>query len=67
MRDPNRIADVLNEIGKYWMKYPDLRLGQLVSNMNSMHRNRSGMNSNNDVHPLEDDDLLAILKQENES
>ncbi len=67
MRDPNRIADVLNEIGKYWMKYPDLRMGQLISNMNSMHRSKTGVSQNNDVHSLEDADLLAILKQENES
>lgn len=32
MRDPNRIDKVLIEIGKLWHKYPDLRLGQLISN-----------------------------------
>ena len=67
MRDPNRIADVLNELGKYWMKYPDLRLGQLVSNMNSMHRSQAGMTPDNDVHSLEDTNLLDVLKKENES
>ena len=32
MRDPNRIPVILDEIRKVWEKYPDLRLGQLISN-----------------------------------
>lgn len=32
MRDAKRINDVLSVIGTVWIKYPDLRLGQLICN-----------------------------------
>ncbi len=33
MRDPKRIPEILAALGEYWMNHPDLRLGQIVSNM----------------------------------
>jgi len=30
MRDPNRIPRVLKKVEKFWKKYPNLRLGQLL-------------------------------------
>lgn len=33
MRDPKRIPKVLARIQAFWEKNPDLRLGQLVSNL----------------------------------
>jgi len=33
MRDPNRIPDMLNRLQTIWEKYPDLRLGQLITNV----------------------------------
>lgn len=33
MRDPKRIGRVLHELGKIWRLYPDMRLGQLISNL----------------------------------
>ncbi len=30
MRNPDRIEPILNELQTLWLKYPDLRLGQLV-------------------------------------
>ena len=30
MRNPDRIEPILNELKNLWLKYPDLRLGQLV-------------------------------------
>ena len=33
MRDPKRIDVILQEIGASWRKYPDMRLGQLISNV----------------------------------
>lgn len=33
MRDPNRIPDVLSRLQTIWKKYPDLRLGQLITNV----------------------------------
>lgn len=32
MRDPNRIDGILAKVKEMWEKYPDLRLGQLLSN-----------------------------------
>lgn len=32
MRDPERIDRILNLIREIWQEYPDLRLGQLLSN-----------------------------------
>ena len=33
MRDPNRIDGVLAAVGEVWEKCPDMRLGQLLSNV----------------------------------
>lgn len=33
MRDPKRIDKVLAAVGEVWEKYPDMRLGQLLSNV----------------------------------
>ena len=32
MRDPKRISNLLARLEKVWVAYPDLRLGQLISN-----------------------------------
>jgi len=32
MRDPKRIPRLLKKVEKFWKKYPDLRLGQLIIN-----------------------------------
>lgn len=61
MRDPNRIPQVLNALGQYWMKHPDLRLGQIVSNAQSTHRINAGLADTQDVFYFEDEDLLKTL------
>ena len=33
MRDPERIGPVLAELGEYWVRHPDLRLGQIMGNL----------------------------------
>lgn len=33
MRDPKRIPRICKKLEKLWKKYPDFRLGQLVSNL----------------------------------
>jgi hypothetical protein len=33
MRDPNRIPQILERLGKLWKENPDLRLGQLIGNV----------------------------------
>lgn len=32
MRDPQRIDRTLKRLRKYWKKYPDMRLGQIIEN-----------------------------------
>ena len=61
MRDPNRIAVVLNELGKYWMSNPDLRLGQIVCNANRTSRANRELPPNDDVFYLEDDEFLRSI------
>lgn len=53
MRDPARIPFVLEAIGKAWEKYPDTRLGQLISNATPVGQ---------DVFFIEDDKLIEGLK-----
>jgi len=33
MRDPERINRIINLLRAYWHIYPDLRLGQIISNV----------------------------------
>lgn len=35
MRDPNRIDTYIETLRRIWKKHPDLRLGQLITNMNT--------------------------------
>jgi hypothetical protein len=65
MRDPDRIKPLLKQIETYWLRHPDLRLGQLVSNANSTYRARQNLPLDNDVFFLEDDDFLRVLWDEN--
>ncbi len=37
IRDPKRIPKVLEKIERLWSKFPDLRLGQLILNVFSLH------------------------------
>jgi len=53
MRDPKRIPKVLAKIQAYWERNPDLRLGQLVSNLAG----------NEDVFYVEDYNLEKALEQ----
>jgi uncharacterized protein YihD (DUF1040 family) len=34
MRDQKRIPEILNLLGRYWSQHPELRLGQLMRNLN---------------------------------
>jgi uncharacterized protein YihD (DUF1040 family) len=60
MRDPKRIDIVLKELGKFWKKYPDLRLGQIVANISR----DCGFDA--DPFFMEDTELLEKLKEYNE-
>jgi hypothetical protein len=55
MRDPNRIPHVLRLIGELWTKYPQLRLGQLLVNVDKRF----------ETNPfyIEDDEVEAALRK----
>ena len=59
MRDPNRIDIVLEAVRIVWKKAPDLRLGQMISNISY----EAGYS---DPFFLEDDRLLQVLTEKKE-
>ena len=54
MRDPNRIDDILKELGKVWKEYPDLRFGQLIGNV---------IANPNRLYFIEDKELTEAIKE----
>ncbi len=54
-RDPKRVGRVLNLVMQLWGKYPQLRLGQLLVNVDPRFES----------HPffIEDDEVEAALKK----
>ena len=58
MRDPNRIGPILKQLELYWRANPDLRLGQIVSNM-------AASVGSKDCFFTEDDKMMGILTAEN--
>ena len=63
MRDPDRIPLILHELGNFWIKHPDLRLGQILVIMNTGSRDKRELPLDNDVFNLEDDEFLNTLKE----
>lgn len=55
MRDPNRIANTLAELERIWKLYPDMRLGQLVSNIADW--------ADVDVWDMEEDVLVDVVNR----
>lgn len=55
MRDPSRIIKVLNEVNDFWVKHPDMRLGQIISNASSK------LNLGADPYYMEDEALVIAL------
>lgn len=58
MRDINRIKPMLEKLGELWLLCPDLRLGQLLTNLNIS----AGMS--NDCFFIEDDKMLKQIEKE---
>lgn len=62
-RRPDRIDELLVELGEYWRRHPDLRLGQIVENFASALASATGADSTAVAYySLEDDALLGMLK-----
>jgi len=55
MRDPNRIGSVLHAVEKIWRLYPDMRLGQLVTNLADW--------AEESVWDIEEDALVAEIER----
>lgn len=53
MRNPERIDKVLAAISEVWKRYPDLRFGQLISNVFSEPT----------LYFIEDDELIEKIKR----
>ena len=60
MRDPERIPKVLKALEKFWVKRPDLRLGQILCILSANVVGSSYKITDNFY--LEDDKLLEALK-----
>lgn len=62
-RRPERIEQVLNELGAYWRQQPHLRLGQIVDNFAKALAAKLDLTANLDAaaRELEDDALLGML------
>ena len=54
MRDPNRIHNVLMELEKLWVRYPDWRFMQLINNLQATQ--------GNDMFYIEDDKFINIIE-----
>lgn len=54
MRNVERIPKVLDKIKEIWLRYPDLRLCQLLENTKPTNLN--------DMYYIEDEDLLKLLE-----
>ncbi|MFC0903717.1 hypothetical protein ACFHWD_03310 [Clostridium sp. MT-14] len=61
MRDSKRIKPFLQELEKYWMKYPDLRFGQMIINF-SKEICKDEVYRDSDVFNIEDNDYLMYIK-----
>lgn len=57
MRDINRIEIILDKLKIYWLKHPDLRLGQIISNFGYEVRGE------NDPFYVEDDLMLKVIEE----
>lgn len=54
MRDPDRIPEVLEKLGRLWKLDPDLRLGQIVMKLSA--------DANNSAFFIEDDRILGCIE-----
>jgi len=59
MRDPGRIPILLAAIERVWVKHPDARLCQLLSNL---CRGEPGANGE-DLFYVEDDEVLRLMRE----
>lgn len=59
MRDPNRIKPFCDEFAELWSKHPDLRFGQIMSNIARYMQ----MEHRQDMFFMEEDELMQVIKE----
>ena len=60
MRDPNRIKPFCTELAELWSNWPDLRFGQIMSNISKYVQFEKGK----DIFYIEDEELLKVLLEQ---
>lgn len=60
MRDPNRISPFCTEFAELWSKYPDLRFGQIMSNISRYVEVEHGR----DMFYMEDEELMKVIRHQ---
>lgn len=62
--DPERIPKILEALGAYWKRHPELRLGQIVSNMTEKTPRYTTAREDlgGDIFYVHDEALLEALK-----
>lgn len=69
MRDPKRIGKIVYNLLQYWIRNPDLRLGQIISNIagDRGHNVRVSMHGAGwtvaDPFYMEDEEVIAWLEE----
>ena len=63
MREQERINRILSLVKRYWHLYPDMRLAQIIANLNAQHRANAKLPRDIDVFFLEDGDLEEQLRR----
>lgn len=60
MRDVNRIYPFCIEIAQLWSKHPDLRFGQIMSNVEKYAQIKYGK----DIFYMEENELIEVIKEQ---
>ena len=60
MRDPNRIKPFCDELAELWSNWPDLRFGQIMSNIARYVQ----MEYRKDMFYMEEDELMEIFRHQ---
>ena len=60
MRDPNRIEPFWAEFVKLWSNWPDLRFGQIMSNIARCCQ----MEHRKDMFYMEEDELMEVIRHQ---
>lgn len=60
MRDPNRIKPFCTELAELWSNWPDLRFGQIMSNISRYVHFEHGK----DIFYMEDKELMEVLREQ---